>query len=155
MQAILESTIDQTLRKLDRSSENYQTTIAAFQAQQPVILAYLFSEEFGVLTSKEQEYLLYLALILWKSIVVVQPNLPEVTPSQLESAEEKNWTVYQNAKASNFRERLDVFFHNYQQEDLLAFVEDALILEEEDFLTKEGREPLFIALKTVIDVLTS
>ena len=53
--------------------------------------------------------------------------------------------------AKKFRERLDVFFQDYFQEDLLAFVEDSLSEEEEEMVTKIGREPMFVALKTIID----
>ena len=41
------------------------------------------------------------------------------------------------------------------QEDLLAFVEDNLVEDEDSVVTKEGREPMFVALKSVIDVLTN
>jgi len=47
---------------------------------------------------------------------------------------------------------MDIFFKNYFQEDLLAFVEDSLIEEEEGLVTKVGREPMFVALKSIIDV---
>ena len=42
------------------------------------------------------------------------------------------------------------FFENSSQEDLLAFIEDSLLEEEEDLVTKVGREPMFIALKCEI-----
>ena len=48
---------------------------------------------------------------------------------------------------------MDVFFENYQQEDLLAFVEDSLIDDEDEIVTKVGREPMFVALKSIIDCL--
>ena len=44
-----------------------------------------------------------------------------------------------------------------EQEDLLAFAEDAVLEEEDDpeaLVTKEGREPIFVALKTMVDVLS-
>jgi len=54
---------------------------------------------------------------------------------------------------------LDAFFEGYAQEDLLAYVEDSLLLSEEQGknelgVTPEGRPLLFISLKTLIDVLT-
>ena len=49
---------------------------------------------------------------------------------------------------------MDVFFEDYAQEDMLAFVEDNLVEDEDSTITKEGREPIFVALKSVIDVLT-
>lgn len=153
MPFIAESTIDQIAAQLDGSPEKYESTINDFQQQQPVLLSWLFSEEFRVLTQEEQQYFLYLTLVIWQSIGQVIPQIPMVKTEQLEVVEEKNWTSFQNAAARTFRDKLDVFFKNYEQEDLLAFVEDALTLDEDDFLTKEGREPMFIALKTIIDIL--
>ncbi|MFK8104727.1 MAG: hypothetical protein AB8G15_19570, partial [Saprospiraceae bacterium] len=75
----------------------------------------------------------------------------------LEEKEEDNWEKLENVPAGSFRDRLDVFFKDYPQEDLLAFAEDALVEEEEDSdinLTKEGKELMFVALKTIIDCLT-
>ena len=57
--------------------------------------------------------------------------------------------------AKRFRDRMDIFFENYSQEDLLAFVEDNLVEDEDSLVTKEGREPMFVALKSVIDILTA
>ena len=54
-------------------------------------------------------------------------------------------------------EKLDVFFDEYEQEELLALAEEAILEDEDDpegIVTKEGRELIFVALKTVIDVLT-
>jgi hypothetical protein len=55
-------------------------------------------------------------------------------------------------KSKPFQHKADVFFKDYPQEDLLAFVEDALADDEDSEVTKEGREPMFVALKTIIDV---
>ena len=60
----------------------------------------------------------------------------------------------ETVKSNNSRDRMTVFFDDSDQEDLLAFVEDALVEDDEDsVVTKEGREPIFVALKTVIDII--
>lgn len=151
MSFISEKIIEQVTTNLDVSSEQYEDLIHQFQEEQPIVLAYLFSENFDVLTTEEKPYLLYLSLVLWQSIKAVE-KLPLVEEKQLETTEEKNWELLQSTPARNFRERLDVFFKNYPQEDLLAFVEDSLTIDEDDFLTKEGREPMVVALKSLIDV---
>lgn len=151
MPFISEKIIEQVASNLDVSSEQYEDLIHQFQEEQPIVLAYLFSENFDVLTAEEKPYFLYLSLVIWQSIKTVAA-LPVVQEKQLEVTEEKNWELLQSAPARNFRERLDVFFENYPQEDLLAFVEDSLTIDEDDFLTKEGREPMVVALKSLIDV---
>jgi hypothetical protein len=83
----------------------------------------------------------------------------EMSPEELEEIEEGNWTQLNDAVGKNFRQKLDGFFEDYPQEDLLAFVEDSLVIskegeESDDFeISKEGREPIFVALKTIIDCL--
>ena len=37
----------------------------------------------------------------------------------------------------------------------LAFVEDALSDDEEELITKEGRESIFVTMKSIIDCLTA
>ena len=134
--------------------------INSFREQQPAVLAYLFSESFQILTQEEHEYLLYQALVILQSCLAVFEEIEELSAEEFEDTEERNWAVFTDAPGKDFRTKLDVFFKDYQQEDLLAFVEDSLVISEEgeekdDFeVTKEGREPIFIALKTLIDCLT-
>ena len=54
-----------------------------------------------------------------------------------------------------FNEKIDPFFKDYPQEDLLAFVEDSLVQDEDSEITNEGRDYIFIALKTIIDSLNA
>ena len=108
-------------------------------------------------TQKENEYILYLILVIWKALGLSGERVPDVTELQLSQAEGHNWERLQGVKAKGFHERLNVFFDNYPQEDLLAFVEDALAEEEEEempLVTKEGREAIFVSLKSAIDCLT-
>ena len=73
---------------------------------------------------------------------------------EVENAEERNWTILKLAKGRDFQERLNAFFEDHpEKEDLLSFIEDALLEDEDSPVTAEGREPLFVSLKTVIDCL--
>lgn len=154
MQFIDEDTIDEVAVMLGVSEEAREAAIESLRAEQPVLLAYLFSENFGVFLSHEREYILFLVLVIVESIKEkTEQALPEISEEMLGEAEENNWTKVQNVSAQRFRERLDIFFEETEQEDLLAFIEDALIDEEEGLLSKEGREPIFITLKSIIDAL--
>lgn len=148
---ISEKIIEQVAINLDVTSKKYEDLVQQFQAEQPIVLAYLFSENFDVLTAEEQPYLLHLSIVIWQSIKT-GGDLPFVQEGRLGAIEEKNWELLQSTSSGNFRDRLDVFFKDYPQEDLLAFVEDSLTIDEDDFLTKEGREPMVVALKSLIDV---
>ncbi|NJL73773.1 MAG: hypothetical protein HC892_00790 [Saprospiraceae bacterium] len=82
----------------------------------------------------------------------VIPELPELTEENLGEAEELNWELIENTNTRDFRKQLDVFFEHYPQEDLLAFVEDSLVDDDEFNVTAEGREIILVGLKTLIDV---
>lgn len=154
MEFIDEETIDQIAVQLGTSEATREAAVEALREEQPVLLAYLFSENFEVFLNREREYVLFLVLVIVESVKQkTGQTLPLITEDMLGEVEESNWTRMKNVSAQRFRERLDVFFEDTNQEDLLAFVEDALIDEEEGLLSKEGREPIFIVLKSVIDAL--
>jgi hypothetical protein len=156
MKIITEEIINDLLERFDNSDEVYETAVETMEAEQPVLLGYLFSEEFEAFTQDEKEVLLYIATIIWAAVKETNGSVPDITEKKLADAEEQNWAKLEHVTAQRFNERLDVFFENYPQEDLLAFVEDALADDDEDpIVTKEAREPMFVTLKTVIDSLTS
>ena len=153
MKLISENIIDSVAEKLDEGSDAaYDKACEDFSKQQPAVYSYLFSEDIALLTEDEREYLLYLALIIWKSVLKVAKKMPVVTALRIDQAEEDNWALLEPVKSKRFSDKADVFFKKYPQEDLLAFVEDMLTDDENSEVTKEGREPMFVALKTVIDV---
>jgi hypothetical protein len=117
------------------------------------VLAYLFSENFNLLSQKEREYMMFLALVIWKACENAQPEIDQVSEKLLEDLEEINWEKFHKVVSRKFNERIDIFFKNYPQEDLLAFVEDGLVQDEDSEVTNEGRDYIFIALKTIIDSL--
>lgn len=158
MKFVSEKVIDATIDALEeQSDEHYEKQMEAFAEAQPVIFAWLFSEEFELLNEDEKGYLQYLALIAWKSIEKVNGPLGAVSEAEIGEAEEKNYEVLDASTAKKFRDRLNPFFEGTSQEDLLAFAEEAVLESEDDpdsLVSKEGREPIFIALKTIVDVLT-
>ncbi len=152
MQFVPEEAIDATAEKLG-AEINFDELILDFKARQPALMAYLFSDDFDLLNQEEREYLLFLSLVIWKACEDMNPGITVISTDQLEEQEEVNWEILLKSTAKKFNERIDPFFENYQQEDLLAFVEDALAIDEETEVTKEGREYIFVALKTMIDCI--
>jgi hypothetical protein len=158
MKFVSEEFIDKVIEELDELDEDqYEVRMEAFARSQPVIVAYLFDEEnFHLLNEDEKGYLQYLALIIWMANEMVNPDTEPVSEEMIGEAEEKNYALLEATTGKNFRDRLNIFFEGYPQEDLLAFAEEA-VLEDEDepdaLVSKEGREPVFIAAKTVIDAL--
>ncbi len=159
MKFVSEEVIDKVIEQLeDYADEQYEKRMEAFADAQPVVVAWLFSEQFDLLSEDEKGYMQYLALIAWSANDQVNGSLGAVSEEEIGQAEEANYAILESSKAQDFRDRLDAFFDGTDQEDLLAFAEEAVLEEEEGdevLITKEGREPIFIALKTLVDVLTS
>ena len=153
---ISEDQIEATIAALDADDQVFAEAIEEFKEEQPVIFSFFFSESVKLLTQAEREFLFYLGVIIWKSIQSNWPHaIPEISEEQLGAAEENNWTLLESITSKNFNDRLNPFFEDSPQEDLLAFVEDMLVPEEDNNdLSKEGREPIFVTLKSVIDCLT-
>lgn len=131
-----------------------QEVVIALEEKQPILLSYLFSENLEVFTQQEREYMLFLLSVVWESVYKVWGDQAEVTEDKLAKAEEHNWDLLKDVKARQFRERLNVFFADQPaEEELLAFVEDAILDDEESPVTGEAREHLFVTLKSMIDAL--
>lgn len=155
MKLVSENIVDQIVERFDDSEAAYEKAIEDFEKTQPILLSYLFSEDFEAFTPDEKEFMLMLSTIIYTAVKEENGDIPIVDEKAIADAEESNWAKLEDLNSKRFNERLDVFFQDYDQEDLLAFVEDALAEDEEDpIVTKEAREPMFVTLKTVIDCLT-
>ncbi len=152
MQFVPESIINQTITELEQGLDVYEKALLEFYNEQPGIGAYLLNEDFNSLTEGERDIMLYLTLIVYRSSLKQNKEISEVNIEDIEAAEDANWALLENITSHKFQERLDVFFEKSPQEDLLALIEDA-IMEEEELLTKEGREPIFVGVKSIVDVL--
>ena len=161
MQMIPEKTIDHIIGQFELETIDYEDIAREFAEHQPAIMSFLMSEQEGALTDDERDFMIYLATVIWQSVEHHGPNTYKVPPKVVADAEEANWELLDHSKGRTFRDRMDVFFANTSQEDLLAFVEDSLTLDETDDgadglqVTTEGIEPMFVMLKTVVDVLTN
>ena len=158
---ITEATIDKVLEKFESQAVDYEEAVREFANKQPALFSYLIGDNEGVFSQDEEDFLLYLALAIYKSVEEEKSEeMPVIGEEEISEAEEANWTLMESSKATDFNKRLDVFYEKSPEEDLMAFVEDAITGEAENedgetfTMTAEGREPMFVALKTVIDVLT-
>jgi hypothetical protein len=153
MKFISEQTIDEAIQALNASDEALEKAEALFMSSQPHILAFITQEDLSALTEEEQDYLFVLTLTAWDAAQRAGIVIPLVSEDELGEAEEANYALLEKASGTQFKARMDVFFEAYPQEDLLAFIEDSLIDDEDDIVTKEGRETLFVTLKSVVDAM--
>jgi len=151
MELISENIIEAIAEEIGNSEQSFKEATVELSEEQPTVSGFIFSENFDLLTQAEKEYFLFLVLVIFKSIKKSGVAITTTTEQQLGRHEELNWELLNEVNAKKFRDRMDIFFKNYFQEDLLAFVEDSLTEDEEELITKVGREPMFVALKSIID----
>lgn len=156
MKFVPEEIIDKVIGELEVDGIT-ESLIEDLKQSQPVVFSYLFSDSFDLSTQDEKEYLLYMVMVAWLSMMKVKGSLVAAEEEHLGEAEETNWMLINNSRATTFRDRLTVLFEDSKQEDLLAFAEDMLTdletTEETEIVTKEGRELLFVAYKSIVDAI--
>ena len=150
---IQEATIERILGRLESGMDDYEQEIQDFAEAQPHLMAFIADEDNEAFSEAELELLLFGTLVIYQSITDERTPPPVVPPQRIEKAEEANYAVVNGIKG-NLRAKLDPFFAATKEEELLAFAEDLVSGDsEEEGITQEAREPLFVALKTVVDVL--
>jgi hypothetical protein len=157
MPFIDENLIEAVVDQLGASDAAFENKLNELKDKYPLRLGYLFAEDVEALTKEEQSWMLFVGTVIISACEQAYGgHLPMIEEKDLMELEENNWSAIQESKETGFNKRLDVFFQNTDQEDLLAFIEDSLAdsEEEENIISKEGKEPMFIMLKTLVDSCT-
>jgi hypothetical protein len=150
---ITEAQIERIINSWEENPNEFQIASEKFISDQPALAQFLFQEDFDVLNAPEKEYLFYISLVLYTSAKSVLGQFDPVLINTIEAAEERNWETWEKTKTKVIQEKNNVFFENYEQEDLLAFVEDMVLDDEENELSYIAQEICMVAGKTIIDVL--
>lgn len=148
---ITDTVIDKYLDRYDNEA-NYLQDLTIMSQEQKDLMAFVSQENFTLLTRNELALLEYLTIIIYFSCKESNESI-RLNGPDLEKAEEKNWEIFNEHPSKNFTKKLDIFFENYQQEDLLALVEDSIQADEEEMVTPIGKEIIFVACKSIIDVI--
>lgn len=119
------------------------------QALDPELLVYLETEIFNLLSKVETDVLTFCIEVINQSIIKKHKSLPDFDLEDFNNKEEVNWTLREDS--SSWESAKDSFFKEYKEEDLLAFVEDILVEDEDDQLSKISKEFIFITSKSYID----
>lgn len=125
--------------------------IRTLSSESPAIAALLLGADTSILHEREHDYLLFSATLVITLLDAAGIHTALNDEEAITATEDKNWELIQSS-GGDFRNKLDPFFIDFQEEDLLAFIEDSLIDVEEDFLTEPGREFIFVKLKTLMDL---
>jgi hypothetical protein len=133
--------------------------IEQFSREQPALVAYLLGIYGDDFSEEDREWLFILGLKIWYIVCQTYPKLPEITDVQIEVADEANdemlnYLVDESEEGFvNFAESL---LNEHPQKDLIEFALLSTVdedMEEETDSEETARGLMFVALKTMIDVL--
>ncbi|MBK6500641.1 MAG: hypothetical protein KAX53_02145 [Saprospiraceae bacterium] len=149
-ESIINDIIDQY-----QDEQKYLTDLKQLSSEQPDLIAFIDQENYSLLTNDEIALLEYLTLVIYFSSMKMIEKTIQIQGKSLEAAEEDNWNTFNEITAKSFFNKLDSFFKDYPQEDLLALVEDSIQQDEDNIVTPVGREIIFVACKSIIDTIHS
>ena len=155
---ISQDAVDGALAALD-SEAAVEEAILHFATSQTPFLQYLRTDSFELLSADERDYLQYLALVIHAAAERELGRVPELSGALIEGWDERCWEWLQATVGKPMTARLDRFFAEINQEELLAFAEDSLAAAGEDaadgdadpelFASGASRELGFVALATL------
>ncbi len=151
---VSEATIEQIIAELEEE-EYYQSYLEALTKQQEDLFVFYQSENFEVLLQEEYDVMIFMTLVIFGATErTIEKNVDLISIKRIEDQEEIHWMMMQEANSNAFRDRVTVFFEKSKQEDLLAFVEDTLAMDEESSISAVGREILFVTMSALIECAT-
>ncbi len=128
-------------------SEDFEDS---FASEEELYWNYLNSDSFKGLSSAEHQMLFFINSVIYHSCKDLLSDAYEFDIEEYQTYEEDNWAIREDTK--KWGDTLDLYFEDYSQEDLLAFVEDMLAQDEDEAeLSDLGREVIFITAKSYID----
>lgn len=139
--------------------EAVETAMVVFADEQTEFVQYFQTDSFDLLTDDERAYLQYLALVIYEAARKESPEeIATIDGELIEEWDERCWEWMQDSVGKPMTERLNVFFDNIDQEELLAFAEDSLVdpdAEEEAgeisvFTNGASRELGFVGLAVLV-----
>lgn len=145
---IEEKHIELCLQKLE-SKETDDTFL-----EEKELVDYLKSDTFSSLSNVERQTLYFCFEVVFYSYLRAKKEKPEFDIDDYLDAEEENWQLRESQK--DWPTTVNVFFKDYAEEDLLAFLEDTLVEEadaedEENKISEIAKEVIFISSKSYID----
>jgi len=150
---IKEKNINAVLDLIEQDDFSMEEAMQKIDETIPTILAYSLSDNFSLLTEEEKDYFEYLVITILIASLNYAQEVTDSTEEEIGSIEDRIWAKMDLNKSKNFNEQLNAFFEDTKEEDLLAFIEDGLTPEENDFVSAAGRELMFVGLATMIEAL--
>lgn len=143
---ITEAQIEETIAQME--AEEFQDDFAQTQT---IFWNYLNSDGFSGLTEKERQMMFFVHSTIYHTCKKQMEEMLAFDIEEFQHHEDQNWALRE--EVANVTEAIDQYFDGFVEEDLLAFVEDMLVIDEESEITELGKEVIFITAKSYIDFI--
>lgn len=150
---IKEKHLNAVLDMIEEDDFNMEAALKKIDQTLPTVLSYSLSDNFSLLTDEEKDYYEYLVVTILITVLNNMESIEDKSEDEIEAVEEKVWAKMETSKSKKFNEKINVFFEDTKEEDLMAFIEDGLTPEDNDFVSSAGRELMFVGLTTMVEVL--
>ena len=148
---ISEALLDQVIDDLTEEEIDMVAFYTNMARTMPVLTSYLTDQDTELLTDREHDYLLYLAMVLLRAGSAVGAAEEDADPAELETREEAAWEALNACGArplDRLRERTPF------EAVVPNFILDALEVDEDlEFVTEPGGQLLYVKLITMAGVL--
>ncbi|KAA3659717.1 MAG: hypothetical protein DWQ10_08320 [Calditrichaeota bacterium] len=113
-----------------------------------------------MLSKDERELLIYLGMVVWKIMTKFYGPLPKITNETLEAAEDRNIQMLEYLEGEpdeDFINTVSMLIENYNQSEILRYVVEAIIEDDDDavYISGEAKGIMLLCIKTVIDTFDS
>jgi hypothetical protein len=146
---VTEAEIDQYIEQLSVEAR-LDKEVMTISETQPFLAGFLHVDQHSLLSKEEYSFLWFIVAAVYGSYAKKYGRPETIQASDIEDKEEKIWGLLNDSKEKNFRSKLDVFFEMCPEEDLLAFIEDSLLEDEDSVVTNAGREFIFVPAATFL-----
>jgi hypothetical protein len=152
MNFVNESTIENVITQLE-DEKYFMEQLSFLDKNHPILLSFIGNDRLELLTDEEIYFLEFMTLVIYLSCKEELKKDIRIDGKTLEKNEENNWELWNENIKKSVKNAFDIYFQNYPQEDLLAFVEDVLQNDEDQNITSVGMEIIAVTSKSIIDTL--
>lgn len=145
--------LENHIEKLEEQALLFEEEVDRWMQWQPRLASYILSDDFSLLSDTEREILLFGSTVLLSMASQKSKAEEPISEDVIGELDEANWTWIEEADGRRLSEKMDGWFSSYPEPELLAFIEDLCLDEEQEDISPTGSEMMVVALKTVADAL--
>ena len=143
---VAEQDIEQAILAIENASSGPKERFEHHSERFPTLTAFLFSEDMDILNEEEQALFLFIGDVLFTTWAFIEREDPTCSIEDVEDILDEIWERWEKAKTIN--DKMDTLFEYEEEEELLAFVEDMIL--DNDELSLAAKMAIAVNCATII-----